>query len=227
MARSELLLRLVRERTARDSQALQAQGLTTRRDELQAAAQAAARLSAARGVLRAAGLDVALNAAALERLCARVAELRRRVGTDPDALTAAGAFDHGEFQRVLEGARATLLQAWRRYVAVGEGDGLAGVLERVAPFRAAAQKLRRVQQELTRLAANLPPDDRPVRNVRELKEQADGALRELGLDGPQLDLLTRSLADGYPLQDLLADEGLLAWLRDTGGLPSCFRIVLS
>lgn len=221
--RAQRLRLLVRERTQRDEQAIVAQGLETRREELRETVQVAKQLAAVLALLKGAELSVSLSQSALTQLCAGATALRRAFLDDPRSLAQPRAFDRGEYHRVLAAARETLLAAWRQHVAPPEGDGLAGVLERYEPFRAAAARLKEVQQSLSTLARTLPRQQ-DLQRVRELKEQAAKVLRGLSLDAALIDFLTQAQTTGFPLHELVENQPLVEQLR-LPGLLACLRIV--
>lgn len=222
-ARAERLRRLVRERAKRDEQAVVAQGLQTRREELRETVQLAARLADVLAILRSTGISASLGQTALTQLSTSAAGLRRAFADDPRSLAQPRAFESAEYQRVLSAAREGLLSAWRQHVAPPDGEGLAGVLERYEPFRKAAQRLKEVQQGLSTLARSLPRQE-DIERVRALKDRGAAVLRGLSVDAALIDLLTRALTGGYSLEELLENPPLVEQLRATGLLP-CLRIV--
>lgn len=223
-ARAAELRRLVGERAKRDEQAVVAQGLETRREEVRETVQVAAHLAGVRELFSSAEIGVSLGKSALAQLAASAAAVRRAFLDDPRSLAKPRAFDRGEYQRVLSATRDALVSAWRMHVAPPDGEGLAGVLERYEPFRKAALGLKEVQQALSTQARSLPQKAEDLKRVRTLKERGAAVLRGLSLDAVLIDFLTRAQTDGYGLEELLENETLVEQLRTTG-LLSCLRIV--
>src|SRR5262245_30575450 len=137
-ARAAELRRLVRERTKRDEQAVVAQGLETRREEIRETVQVAKHLAGVRELFSSAEISVSLGKSALAQLTASAAAVRRAFLDDPGSLAKPRAFDRSEYQRVLSATRDALVSAWKTHVAPPDGEGLAGVLDRYQPFRTAA-----------------------------------------------------------------------------------------
>jgi hypothetical protein len=222
-ARAAELRRLVRERVKRDEQAVMAQGLETRREEIRETVQVATHLAGVREIFSSAEISVSLGKSALAQLATSAAAVRRAFLDDPGSLAKPRAFDRAEYQRILSGARDALVSAWRTHVAPPDGEGLAGVLERYEPFRKAALRLKDVQQALSTQARSLPKKE-DLKKVRSLKERGAALLRDLALDAVLIDFLTRAQTSGYGLEELLENETLVEQLRTTG-LLSCLRIV--
>lgn len=201
-------------------------GFKTRRDLLREIAVSVHSSKEIREFLIQNCIPVQNNGVDLKRLLEKVTDIYDKFTRDPSFILQPNSASLTQFKNSITNATSSLLLSWRRYAAPGDqGEALVAVLDRYAPFRDAAARIRLLRQQLAQKAEELPSSDQVVSQVNDLKKQLTVEIQSLsgkGLDESVLDFLRRS-ATGVPLGELFLNPQILKWIQDEN-LIGCFQV---
>lgn len=199
----------------------------TRRDELDVIARRIGEAAAAYHALAAepnvrGHMEPAVRIAAC--LQSKTKDLVHQIMTSPQTILKQRALEAFKDEE-LSGLERALHSSWQWFLGATERSGIETVLMRFPALRQTATRLARVRFSLQHHAERLPLRPQAIEEGHRLKDQLAAELKSLegtGLDEVVLAFLRRSL-EGVPLAELLANDKVLAWLRENH-LASYFQV---